>query len=205
MLQSRGFPKEGYLFISFRGEQLGVRGINDAMKEIVRRAFNGKAKEWMTKHLRDSFMNACEKAKIAQEIKDAMVGHQRQGARKEYGIAEDTIKTLYQDAFKNLTVNGYGNQSRKLEEFNTKLQQLESSQERLIVENKALHKILESAIPTDVIKKAMLETAKNLHGMTEEKFKAIEDSLKMVQTIEGMEDGIQNVMKIYGSKNKQER
>jgi len=119
MLQSREFPKTGYLFVSFRGEQLGVRGINDALKEIVSRAFNGRAKEWQTKHLRDAFMNGLLQAKLPQEIKDAMVGHQRQGARKDYAITELTIKTAYIDAFKFLTVNGFSSQSRKIEEIDT--------------------------------------------------------------------------------------
>ena len=117
MLQSRGFPKKGYLFVSFRDQPLGVRGINDAMKEIVARAFSGRAKEWLTKHLRDAYMNGLLQAKIPQEVKDAMVGHQRQGARKEYGLTEQTIKAAYESAFKFLTINGFGSQSRKVEEL----------------------------------------------------------------------------------------
>jgi site-specific recombinase XerD len=117
MLQSRGFPKTGPLFVSFRDQQLGVRGINDAMKEIVTRAFNGKVKDWKTKHFRDAFMNGLLQAKIPQEVKDAFVGHQRHGARKDYAITELTIKTAYTDAFKFLTVNGFGSQSRKIEEI----------------------------------------------------------------------------------------
>jgi hypothetical protein len=135
MLQSRGFPKTGYLFVSFRrvardlrdekeklafsDEQLGVRGINETMKAIVAKAYNGKAELWKTKHLRDAFMNALEKARITQEVKDSMVGHMRQGSRKEYGISEDTIKSLYAEAFKFITINGFGSTSRKVEELET--------------------------------------------------------------------------------------
>jgi chromosome segregation ATPase len=121
MLQSRGFPKSGYLFVSFRGEQLGVRGINDMLKAVVTKGFNGKAKEWKTKHLRDAFMNALLQGKITQEVKDAMVGHKRQGARNDYAITELTVKTAYAEAFKYLTINGYGSQSRKLEELQKQL------------------------------------------------------------------------------------
>ena len=117
MLQSRGFPKTGFLFVSFRDQQLGVRGINDSMKEIVNRAYNGRSKEWQTKHLRDAFMNGLQQAKIPAELKDTFVGHQRQGARKDYAITELTIKLAYTDAFKFLTINGYGSQSRKIEEI----------------------------------------------------------------------------------------
>jgi site-specific recombinase XerD len=117
MLQSRGFPKTGPLFVSFRNQPLGVRGINDAMKEIVTRAFNGKVKEWETKHLRDAFMNALEKAKLPQKIADVMAGHKPDGARANYEVQQDTVETLYKDAFKFLTINGYGSQSRKIEEI----------------------------------------------------------------------------------------
>jgi site-specific recombinase XerD len=121
MLQSKGFQKKGWLFVSFRDQKLGVRGINDAIKEIVTRAFNGRAKEWQTKHLRDAYMNGLLQAKIPQEVKDAMVGHQRQGARKEYALTEQTIRSAYESAFKFLTINGYGSTTRKIEELENKM------------------------------------------------------------------------------------
>jgi len=117
MLQSRAFPQTGPLFVSFRNQRLDVREINMAMKEIVTRAFNGKVKEWETKHLRDAFMNAVEKAKIPQKIADVMVGHKPDGAKANYEVQQDTVETLYKDAFKFLTINGYGSQSRKIEEI----------------------------------------------------------------------------------------
>ena len=119
-LQGRGFPKEGYMFESFRGEQLGVRGINDMLKRVVEKGFNGRVKEWKTKHLRDAFMNGLLQGKVTQEVKDAMVGHKRQGAREDYALTEQTIKVAYESAFKFLTINGYGSQSRKLEEMEKK-------------------------------------------------------------------------------------
>lgn len=88
MLQSRGFPKEGQLFLSVHNEPLDTRGINDIITEIVKRAFNGKAKLWKTHHLRDSFMNALEKAKIPTEMKDCFVGHTTGTAKDSYGKSE---------------------------------------------------------------------------------------------------------------------
>jgi site-specific recombinase XerD len=117
MLQNRGFPKEGWLFVSFRGEQLGVRGVNEMLKGVVQKGFNGKSELWKTKHLRDAFMNGLLQAKLTQELKDSMVGHKREGARDDYAITELTVKTAYAEAFKFLTINGYGSQSRKLEEL----------------------------------------------------------------------------------------
>jgi site-specific recombinase XerD len=88
------------LFVSFRSQPLGVRGINDAVKEVVARAFSAKTKTWQTKHLRDAFMNGLLQARLHQELKDSMVGHKRQGARDSYAITELTIKTAYQESFK---------------------------------------------------------------------------------------------------------
>jgi integrase len=119
-LQSRGFPKKGYLFLSFRDQQLGVRGINDMLKSVVKKGFNGRVKEWKTKHLRDAFMNGLLQAKVTQEVKDSMVGHKRQGAREDYAITEQTIRVAYDSAFKFLTVNGFGQTSRKIEELEHK-------------------------------------------------------------------------------------
>ena len=136
MLQSRGYPTEGYLFVSFRGEQLGVRGINDMLKGVVQKGFNGKSKLWKTKHLRDAFMNGLLQAKLTQETKDAMVGHKRRGARNDYAITELTIKTAYQSAFKFLTINGYGSQSRKLEELQKKQEEDKKALETKISEDR---------------------------------------------------------------------
>jgi site-specific recombinase XerD/uncharacterized coiled-coil protein SlyX len=133
MLQQRGFPKEGSLFVSQKSKRtLDVREIHDIFKQLVTRAFNGKVKLWKTSHLRDAFMNACLQARIPQEVKDAMCGHKRQGAREAYGLTEQTIKTAYQEAFKFLTINGFGSTSRKVEELETKFtEQLRAMTETL--------------------------------------------------------------------------
>lgn len=146
MLQSRGFPKSGYLFVSFRGEQLGVRGINDMLKTVVAKGFNGKAKDWKTKHLRDAFMNGLLQAKLTQEVKDAMVGHKREGARNDYAITELTIKTAYAEAFKYLTINGYGSQSRKLEELEQKFDMQTKTLTEIITELRVENKQLKEQI-----------------------------------------------------------
>lgn len=106
------------MFISQKSKTaLDVREINDIFKALVTKAFNGKVKLWKTKHLRDAFMNGLLQARIPQELKDSMVGHKRQGAREDYGLTEITIKTAYNEAFKFLTINGFGQTSRKIEEL----------------------------------------------------------------------------------------
>jgi site-specific recombinase XerD len=120
MLQSRGYPQKGALFVSVHNQPLTTRDVNNIMKGIVEKALDGKVREWKTKNLRDSFMNGLMQAKIQQDAKNAMCGHQREGARKDYDLSEQTIRTLYKDAFKFLTINGYGSTSRKIEEIEKK-------------------------------------------------------------------------------------
>jgi hypothetical protein len=146
------------------------------MKEVVKRAFNGKSKEWETRHLRDSFMNACEKAKIPQKIADVMAGHKPEGAKSNYAVQPETITTLYKDVFKFLTINGYGTQSRKLEELNHKIEEQN-------MQIAALTKMLGTVVPPEDVRKAILEAAKTLPDMTPEKLIHIENNLKMFGTV----------------------
>lgn len=164
MLQQRGFPKEGYLFVSFRDKPLEVRGINDMLKSVVQKSLNGKVKLWKTKHLRDAFMNGLLQARIPQELKDSMVGHKREGARESYGINEQTIKTTYAEAFKFLTVNGFGSTSRKVEELETKID----------AQNRAL---------VDTITE--LKTKLEEHEKTIAKIKEFPDLVKQIETAIG--------------------
>jgi len=116
-LQSRGFPKEGYLFETQKNEPMTIRALNDMFKALVESGFKGRSSEWQTPKLRDAFMNALLKAQVTQEVKDVMVGHKRLGARENYEITEDTIRESYLNTFRFLTINGFGSTSRKVEEL----------------------------------------------------------------------------------------
>ena len=67
MLQERGNPSEGYLFISTtwgRGSKLETRTINQAMKGLAEKAFGAeKAKEFKTKMLRSFYNSALLRAR----------------------------------------------------------------------------------------------------------------------------------------------
>jgi integrase len=116
-LQSRGNPKEGHLFVSFRGQKLETRNINTIIKGLVVKAFTGKAKSWKTKNLRDGYMDALSRAKISEKEKMLMSGHKPSGAKSKYIVSPETIKILYQDAFKFLSINGASQQQKKIEEI----------------------------------------------------------------------------------------
>lgn len=111
MLQERGNPTTGYLFVSTtkgKGDKLEVRSINEAMKTLAERAFNPeKAKEFQTKSLRSFYNSALLRASVQpQEVKDLMFGHGRKGARGHYDYDEQTIKENYTKVFEYLSING---------------------------------------------------------------------------------------------------
>lgn len=124
MLQNRGFPQKGYLFISHKNERFTPRFINDMLKGIVKHHLSYKTLEWKTKHLRDSYMSALRRAKLTQELKDTMVGHKRQGARASYKITEIEVLEAYNDAFRFLSVNGVGSSVRRIEKIDTTVTEL---------------------------------------------------------------------------------
>lgn len=159
-MQSRGFPKEGALFISVHNKRLTSRDINNILKAVVEKTFKHRANEWKTKNLRDSFMNALVRAKIPTEIKSCMVGHIRPNAQKSYDMTEETLRPLYEDAFKFLTINGFGQTSRKIEELEKAFKQKTEEQSREI---ETLRSILVSVISREKLEMMILQ---NLRGKT---------------------------------------
>ena len=88
-LIERGSPKEGPLFTieTFgKGNRMKVQSVNAAMKELFTKTFGEeRAKEFKTKSLRSFYNSALLRANVQpQELKDAMMGHERASARKHY-------------------------------------------------------------------------------------------------------------------------
>jgi len=156
MLKERGFPKKGALFISFRNKPLDARVVNLALKSIVERAFPSKTKDWKTKNLRDSYMIGLLAGQVVQELKDIMVGHQRQGARKHYGSPEALeipIREAYKSAFKYLAINGFGTPSHKVDLLEKKFNENYSELAQNIAELRKENKTLKDLFKTENLRK----------------------------------------------------
>jgi hypothetical protein len=136
LLAERGNPKEGYIFTSQtknKGiENIDVRRINEAMKDLAEKTFGAeseKAKQFQTRMLRSFYNSALLRAKIQpQEIKDLMMGHEREGARANYSYDDETIREAYISAFEFLSINGI--QSRQ--DLQTIKQEMRKNQDYLI-------------------------------------------------------------------------
>ncbi|MCW4015476.1 MAG: site-specific integrase [Candidatus Bathyarchaeota archaeon] len=114
LLQEMGNPQEGFIFVSTTiqtGTRLKVRAVHEAIRGLVERAFGEeRVQEFKTKSLRSSYNSALLRANIQpQELKDAMMGHKRRGARANYDYDEPTIKESYERTFQFLTINGIQN------------------------------------------------------------------------------------------------
>jgi len=155
MLKERGNPKEGALFVSFRDKPLDAREINLALKSIVERAFPDKTKDWKTKNLRDSYMIGLLAGQVVQELKDIMVGHQRQGARKHYGSPEALevpIREAYKSAFKYLAINGFGTPSHKIDLLEKEFKENYSELAKLIAKQQTQIEHLEDTLNNQYFK-----------------------------------------------------
>ena len=112
LLAERGNPTSGFIFTSQTKEKgianIGVRRINESMKALFEKTFGEeKAKEFQTKALRSFYNSALLRAKIQpQEVKDLMMGHDREGARANYSYDSETIREAYIMAFEHLSING---------------------------------------------------------------------------------------------------
>lgn len=111
LLSERCNPTQGALFTSqTKGkdvEGIDVRSIHLAMKNLALAALGkDKGEAFKTKMLRSFYNSALLRADLKEEIKDIMMGHQRQGARAHYDFDETTIQEAYSKAFEFLSING---------------------------------------------------------------------------------------------------
>jgi predicted ribosome quality control (RQC) complex YloA/Tae2 family protein len=131
-------------------------------------------------------MNGLHQGHVTQEIKDAMVGHKREGARNDYAITELTIKTAYSEAFKYLTINGYGSQSCKVEELNQKFDAQTKTLMELITELREENKQLKAQLSELTQTQNGIENALKYLGREIGGDKGVENITKMVRSPKGI-------------------
>ena len=99
-----------------RSNHIDPRRINEAISKLAEDTFGKeciqgtdklKAEVFQTKALRSFYNSALLRAKVQpQEIKDVMMGHNRNGALKNYAYDDITIKEHYINVFEFVSVNG---------------------------------------------------------------------------------------------------
>jgi site-specific recombinase XerD len=102
MLQERGNPEKGALFITQKNRRFETRFIREALQRLAKKA---QIQNFQPKDLRDAYHDALQRANINAQVIDRMMGHSLGGARDSYKISSYTIVEAYQKAFPYLTVN----------------------------------------------------------------------------------------------------
>jgi hypothetical protein len=114
---------------------------------------------------------------------------------KEIPTSDDTylkglsrkVTEKFPQAYSYIRLTGFVSKNgTKLEEMQAKILQLEVAQEHLTLENQALLRMIQFAIPKETMKKAMLETANSLPDVTPEKLKQFKVTLMELSTAEDM-------------------
>jgi hypothetical protein len=127
---------------------------------------------------------------------------------KEIPTSDDTylkglsrkVTEKFPKAYEYIRLTGFANHNHtRIEDLETKIQQIEIKMESMTLENATLKGIIDFAIPPETIKKALIETAKRLPNMTDDKIHQLENILAHARTIEEMQSGLVNIMVVRKS------
>lgn len=180
---------------------LNEQTFNDIIKDLVKKANVTVAGKLRFHLLRKFLMSSLHDSGFdSWEVKRAL--------GKEIPTSDDTylkglsrkVTEKFPLAYEHIRLTGFANHNQtRIEDLETKMQQLEIRMESMNLENATLKRIIDFAIPPETIKKALIETAKRLPNMTEDKVHQLENILAHARTIEEMQSGIANIMVVRKS------
>lgn len=152
MMKSRGWSDEGWAFVSRRGNRLREDYISKKMKELAKKSLDpDKADAFQCKDFRDSYNQALLKAGIPQELKDALFGHKRKGARESYPI--DGIIEAYSKTFTLISINTYKQSLANKKQYETTISDMSGRITSLETHNKILR---EKVAELDIMKNTII-------------------------------------------------
>jgi hypothetical protein len=117
-LKRRENPKSGYVLINRNGNKFDERDISLRIKEAARIALTEEDfKNFRAYSLRHAYNESILTVSpaIAQEKKDALMGHTRQGARRNYSLGE--LVEDYKRVFRLISIDGQQKELFQKEEF----------------------------------------------------------------------------------------
>lgn len=184
----KGLHKSEWVWCNGNGGHLNEQTLNDILKDLVKKA-NISVTGTLRFHLiRKFLMSALHDSGFdSWETKRAL--------GKEIPTSDDTylkglsrkVTEKFPQAYSYIRLTGFVSKNgTKLEEMQAKILQLEVAQEHLTLENQALLRMIQFAIPKETMKKAMLETANSLPDVTPEKLKQFKVTLMELSTAEDM-------------------
>jgi len=204
--QKEGKPKSEWVWCNGNSGHLTDQAINDIIKDLVRKAnitTTGKIRFHL---LRKFLMNALHDSDFTDwEVKRAL-GKEIPTTDSTYlqGLSRK-LSEKFPKVYDNIRLTGYMNKNHlAIEELNATIQQQQITLEQQQQEILALQRILQFAIPKEQLVKAMVETARRMPNMNEEKLHEIENALKLAKTSEEIHEGLRNIMDFARTKKQTE-
>jgi integrase len=190
LLEEKGKPTDGYIFTSRTVNKglkpIDTRRINEIIKGLYEKTFGiEKANEYQTRTLRSFYNSALLRAKIQpQEVKDLLMGHDREGARANYSYDDETIKQAYIQAFEFLSINGL--QSREdLQKIKADMQALIGNQQIEIEQQKESMQELKAANSQQSAELEVMQSQQeDLEKTIEEQKKQFAEMVKAIKELQ---------------------
>jgi site-specific recombinase XerD len=122
-LRSRGYPKEGALFIGHKGNRLAPEDMSIILKDKAKLVLGELGKKFHLSLLRKSFQNALDNTPaVSRAFTESMMGHSK-GITDAYSQPSSAeIKTAYDLIHPRLSINGYVQARTDLKDIGQKLE-----------------------------------------------------------------------------------
>ena len=125
LLKERGYPKEGFLLETQKGNPFDTQYMRERFNILVVRALNEEARlRYSPKTFRDFFHNALKMAEVENDMQNALMGWSRKGARNSYHLTEAVVLQAYNKAKPYISLNGGGRTEEEITRLKTTVGEL---------------------------------------------------------------------------------
>jgi site-specific recombinase XerD len=186
----KGLPKSEWVWANGNGNHLDPQTLNDVIKDLVAKANITTTGNVRFHLLRKFLMNALHDAEFSSWETKRILGKEIPTSDSTYlrGLSRK-VSEKFPEVYSYIRLTGFESKNHtRIEELEAKVQQMEIAHEQLIMQNEALLRMVQLAIPPEAMKKAILETAKRLPSMNKTKLAQLELSLKSTSALPEMLD-----------------
>jgi hypothetical protein len=186
----KGLEKSEWCWANGNSGHLDPQTLNDVVKDLVTKANITTTGNVRFHLLRKFLMNALHDAGFSSWETKRILGKEIPTTDSTYlhGLSRK-VSEKFPTVYDYIRLTGYANKNHtRIEELEQKIQQMEITQEQLIMQNEALLRMIQLAIPPEAMRRAILESAKRLPNMDNKKLTQLELSLKSTRALPEMVD-----------------
>jgi site-specific recombinase XerD len=186
----KGLEKSEWVWANGNNGHLDPQTLNDVIKDLVAKANITTTGNVRFHLLRKFLMNALHDAGFTSWETKRILGKEIPTSDSTYlrGLSRK-VSEKFPEVYPYLRLTGFESKNHtRIEELETKIQQMEIAQEQLIMQNEALLRMIQLAIPPEAMRNAIIESAKRLPNTDKTKLAKLELSLKQTRTLPEMLD-----------------